>query len=481
MLGQGKNVQMTEPSLWSFARSSIKAGWRLIETTFPNLEQGYGPEARIYSMKARDETAYFYDTTWKVYWAQPRPDVPGACPVAILVLPEDDVPMSRPIDPLSPKSVRDFEKSRRAVAEMYKHLLYTPLKERGTIIIADDLAVQTLQETRRRWRIVLDKLRHFVDVLTDLLYVVASTTGDPSRVGKNTGGPKLDYNRAASQVFQILIKLNRYESMFIVTMSFLSQLADEEIFLSSAVADHLLDDEHFHHTQHHHEQHTRARSTSNATIEGPMTISHHSTGQHLNHPSTSQYMPRRVSWRQVKKGQQDLMDTLKATKRQAESLKSIIDHQNSMRESRLANQHARIANRHAAEASRQADEAAKQTLSMRRMTILTFIFLPITFVAALFGVNVQEFGQGSLPIWLFFAVALPFAGVVFSVWSYLEYWGQSTSSDGEGGELGKGMKAREEEMEAAMLKLDEEENGELEDEKLADGGFAGWETGDRMV
>ena len=27
-----------------------------IESSFPNLEQGYGPEARIYSMKARDET-----------------------------------------------------------------------------------------------------------------------------------------------------------------------------------------------------------------------------------------------------------------------------------------------------------------------------------------------------------------------------------------------------------------------------------------
>ena len=26
MLGQGKRVQMTEPNLWSFARSSIKAG-----------------------------------------------------------------------------------------------------------------------------------------------------------------------------------------------------------------------------------------------------------------------------------------------------------------------------------------------------------------------------------------------------------------------------------------------------------------------
>ncbi|KAF8461340.1 hypothetical protein BDZ91DRAFT_737167 [Kalaharituber pfeilii] len=391
----------------------------------PNLWSLSNTGSKLLSKSNLANKAYFYDTTWKIYWSQPRGgDSKDACPVAVLVLPADDVPLSRPVDP-SPQAQSDFEKGRYELVQYYRHRFHKPLKERGTAISADDLSVQILSETKRRWREVLDKMRHFVDVLTNLLYVAASnSTVEDSEEAMEY------YNQAAGQVFKILIKVNSYESMFIETMSFLSQLAETDMFLGSSKADLLQllgeedDDDDAVEGMH--------RTATMRQVGSSRSLSR--TGMHpgLSTSMSGLHMPRKVNWRDVKRGHQDLMDNLKASKRQAESLKSIIDHQHSMHESRLANRHAVIANFHAAEATRQADEAAKQNASMRRMTVLTFVFLPMMFIAALFGVNVKEMGQGSISIWIFFVVAVPFAGCVLASWAFLEFRRLGTESGGMG-------------------------------------------------
>ncbi|KAF8430794.1 hypothetical protein BGX38DRAFT_374557 [Terfezia claveryi] len=55
---RGRKALDEEPNLWSFARmpGHINPNWRFIKTSLPNLEKGFGSEARRYAMEARDET-----------------------------------------------------------------------------------------------------------------------------------------------------------------------------------------------------------------------------------------------------------------------------------------------------------------------------------------------------------------------------------------------------------------------------------------
>jgi hypothetical protein len=59
------------------------------------------------------------------------------------------------------------------------------------------------------------------------------------------------------------------------------------------------------------------------------------------------------------------------------------------------------------EARRTTEEARLVTELTKATTRLTFIFLPISFVTSVFGMNFQQFGQGSLSIWLWVEVTLP--------------------------------------------------------------------------
>ena len=383
--------------------------------------------------------------------------------MAILVLAGDDLPLSRPVDP-SPKAQHNFERARHDLVEYYRHNFHVPLIERGSIVSADNLAVQILGETKRRWREVLDKMRHFVDVLTDRLYVQASNSSSTMEAleQRKAAEALASYNHAAGQVFKILIRVNSYESMLIETMSYLSQLGDEDMFLGTGKSDLLqLHDEDDEESSHHHQPATRTNTRSQSR-------------NGLHHTARAP----KVKWQDIKRSHQDLLESLRSTKRQADSLKSLIDHEHSIYESRVSNQHSMIANIHATEATRQADEAAAQNASMRRLTVVTFIFLPLTFISSVFGTNFRELGQGNVPMWTFFAVGLPFALSVLAAWGYMEFWRQGTRSDGKGGE--RSGRRRVEEIEMEMERLTGAQGGEGENRGTSRGRGV-WEGGDRMV
>ena len=73
-------------------------------------------------------------------------------------------------------------------------------------------------------------------------------------------------------------------------------------------------------------------------------------------------------------------------------------------------------------------KAAQQNRRIGRLTFLAFFFVPMSFVGTFFGMNFQEFGQGSLPLWvgvvamlgcLFVAGVICFPDQVFSAWKTL--------------------------------------------------------------
>ena len=59
------------------------------------------------------------------------------------------------------------------------------------------------------------------------------------------------------------------------------------------------------------------------------------------------------------------------------------------------------------EAKRSNEQAILVTGLTKATNRLTFIFLPISFLTSLFGMNFRQFGQGTLSIWLWVAIALP--------------------------------------------------------------------------
>ena len=62
----------------------------------------------------------------------------------------------------------------------------------------------------------------------------------------------------------------------------------------------------------------------------------------------------------------------------------------------------------------------EQAERVKRLTVLATIFIPISFVTSLFGMNFREFGTGKLSIWLFVAVAIPvlICAYIAFIWNY---------------------------------------------------------------
>lgn len=65
----------------------------------------------------------------------------------------------------------------------------------------------------------------------------------------------------------------------------------------------------------------------------------------------------------------------------------------------------------------QLEEARKSTetaLGVARLTKLAFIFIPLSFVTSFFGMNVRQFGNGNIDLWIFFATAAALIGLTFA-------------------------------------------------------------------
>jgi hypothetical protein len=66
-----------------------------------------------------------------------------------------------------------------------------------------------------------------------------------------------------------------------------------------------------------------------------------------------------------------------------------------------------IGNASIQEAKRSAEEARLVTELTKATNRLTFIFLPISFVTSVFGMNFKQFGQGQLSIWVWAVITVP--------------------------------------------------------------------------
>ena len=63
------------------------------------------------------------------------------------------------------------------------------------------------------------------------------------------------------------------------------------------------------------------------------------------------------------------------------------------------------------EAKHSNEQAVLVTGLTKATNRLTFIFLPISFLTSVFGMNFRQLGQGPLSIWLWVAIALPLLAV----------------------------------------------------------------------
>ncbi|KAF3392840.1 hypothetical protein F1880_008881, partial [Penicillium rolfsii] len=73
-------------------------------------------------------------------------------------------------------------------------------------------------------------------------------------------------------------------------------------------------------------------------------------------------------------------------------------------------------------------KSASKAESVGRISILAFIFVPLSFITSFFGMNIVEFGSGSVSLWIFIASATVLMFVVLVVWS-LSSWIAGLTSD----------------------------------------------------
>jgi hypothetical protein len=55
----------------------------------------------------------------------------------------------------------------------------------------------------------------------------------------------------------------------------------------------------------------------------------------------------------------------------------------------------------------ESQRAIQQAKLVTKLTLVAFVFLPFTFTASFFGMNVKELGTGTSAMWVYFAVSLP--------------------------------------------------------------------------
>lgn len=67
------------------------------------------------------------------------------------------------------------------------------------------------------------------------------------------------------------------------------------------------------------------------------------------------------------------------------------------------------------QAQQQITRATQQTKQLNKLSVLAYIYIPITFATSFFGMNFKELGT-SLSIWTFFAMAIPLLIVSLMAW-----------------------------------------------------------------
>ncbi|KAI1327492.1 hypothetical protein F5Y16DRAFT_371476 [Xylariaceae sp. FL0255] len=67
-------------------------------------------------------------------------------------------------------------------------------------------------------------------------------------------------------------------------------------------------------------------------------------------------------------------------------------------------------------------EESRQSVDMglrvERLTVIATLFIPLSFVCSVWGMNFKELGTGSLPIWWFFVTAGPIVALSYSIYRY---------------------------------------------------------------
>jgi CorA-like Mg2+ transporter protein len=65
----------------------------------------------------------------------------------------------------------------------------------------------------------------------------------------------------------------------------------------------------------------------------------------------------------------------------------------------------------------ESQRAIQQAKLVTKLTLVAFVYLPFTFTSGFFGMNFQELGTGTIPLWIYFAASLPlmFLTMVFFV------------------------------------------------------------------
>lgn len=102
----------------------------------------------------------------------------------------------------------------------------------------------------------------------------------------------------------------------------------------------------------------------------------------------------------------------------AETLLMDVDELNT-RAQQLQDEFRDLLNRYVGLASLQESKTSiEQAESVRQLNRLAFLFLPLSFATSLLGMNVVEFGQGSLHIWIFIPTAVTISLMVSVLYVY---------------------------------------------------------------
>ena len=72
-------------------------------------------------------------------------------------------------------------------------------------------------------------------------------------------------------------------------------------------------------------------------------------------------------------------------------------------------------------------KAIEQAERMKKLTLLASFFIPLSFAAGILGMNLEQFGQGTVPYWWYIVLSIPITIVaqIIYVWNtdtVVKFW-----------------------------------------------------------